>query len=185
MYRDSAPCEFDRALRVKNRGIVMWPHCYTSIARTGRGGREGKRKNRELPLLSAGSACYLFWKKCAPATPAHAALLHRGQVFQASPPRERTATSPERSPKRSHSRAQNATPPSREPRTHCARHPRGASRGPPISFMGIRAFHFAPRSRAPLPRACVSGARVPVSRRMPLHARLSPFFFIANQARNK
>lgn len=90
-YSDGAPCELSRVCRAKIAGVSRdTALLYLDRTRTGRGG--GRReKRRESPLLSAGSACYLFWKKCAPATPAHAALLHRGQVFQASrPPRERS-----------------------------------------------------------------------------------------------
>lgn len=41
-----------------------------------------RKERRKSPLLSAGSACYLFWKKCAPATLVHAALLQWSQVFE-------------------------------------------------------------------------------------------------------
>jgi len=114
----------------KNRGSVTWLLLYFDRADV-RGWEEGRKEEcEESPLLSAGSACYLFWKKCAPATPAHAALLHRGQVFQASRHAKRAATSPERSPKRSRSR-ETASPIvtwAAPPTTSVS--PRRASRGP-------------------------------------------------------
>lgn len=107
-------------------------------------------------MLSTGSACYLFWKKCAPATPVHAALLRPSQVFRAATRSSRDISRP-LAETTAREIAFNCHV--RVVRTRYTRLPRVAwYRGgdsQPISFMRTRTFYFIPRTRARLrARSC-------------------------------
>lgn len=134
-------------------------HCYSSNARTTvtRTGRvDGK--GGELPSLSAGSSCYLFWEKCAPTAPVHAALLRRRQVFEAS--RRRAIKPRHLSGARRNNHAHGRL--SREPRTHYAHllllH-RRATRDP---LPPIHSWRHTLFTRLPSPLIHASAPRRPI-----------------------